>query len=188
MAMKLHTKDQAPKEGGKEAAKQPFQQVSQLTCGDQLHSFAGASWTCMMSGCSQAWEMAGRSRFKHCLLSPSIPLMQWKPTKEGFLRFLVESKVVYDTIERVIQEAPRPECEIPVLRAAMLWGDLKWTVSPATCTSLNVGTMLFRLSAYRAAMCSHPPEAAGVPHVSLGSLHSPLIHHLQLRPRRPAPL
>eukprot|EP00891_Asterochloris_glomerata_P001087 jgi/Astpho2/1087/e_gw1.00019.8.1_t len=59
VAMKLHTKDQAPKEGGKEAAKQPFQ--------------------------------------------------QWKPTKEGFLRFLVESKVVYDTIERVIQEAPRPE-------------------------------------------------------------------------------
>ncbi len=46
--------------------------------------------------------------------------MQWKPTKEGFLRFLVESKVVYDTIERVIQEAPRPECEISALHAAML--------------------------------------------------------------------
>ena len=56
--------------------------------------------------------------------------MQWKPTKEGFLRFLVESKVVYDTIERVIQEAPRPECEIPPLRAAMLWGHLKWCALP----------------------------------------------------------
>ena len=42
VAMKLHTKDQAPKEGGKEAAKQPFQQVSQSMCGDQLHSCAGA--------------------------------------------------------------------------------------------------------------------------------------------------
>lgn len=31
VAMKLHTKDQAPKEGGKEAAPQPFQKV--LTCG-----------------------------------------------------------------------------------------------------------------------------------------------------------
>ena len=27
VAMKLHTKDQAPKEGGKEAAPQPFQKV-----------------------------------------------------------------------------------------------------------------------------------------------------------------
>ena len=42
MAMKLHTKDQAPKEGGKEAAKQPFQQVSQSMCGCQLHSLAEA--------------------------------------------------------------------------------------------------------------------------------------------------
>ena len=41
VAMKLHTKDQAPKEGGKEAAKQPFQQVRQSMCGDQLHAFAG---------------------------------------------------------------------------------------------------------------------------------------------------
>ena len=30
VAMKLHTKDQAPKEGGKEAAPQPFQKVLQL--------------------------------------------------------------------------------------------------------------------------------------------------------------
>ena len=28
VAMKLHTKDQAPKEGGKEAAPQPFQKVN----------------------------------------------------------------------------------------------------------------------------------------------------------------
>lgn len=34
VAMKLHTKDQAPKEGGKEAAPQPFQKVS-IAC---LHS------------------------------------------------------------------------------------------------------------------------------------------------------
>lgn len=32
VAMKLHTKDQAPKEGGKEAAPQPFQKVQSTDC------------------------------------------------------------------------------------------------------------------------------------------------------------
>lgn len=59
VAMKLHTKDQAPKEGGKEAAPQPFQ--------------------------------------------------KWEPTREGYLRFLAESKVVYDALEQIVQNAPVPE-------------------------------------------------------------------------------
>ncbi|DBA77758.1 hypothetical protein WJX79_002924 [Trebouxia sp. C0005] len=59
VAMKLHTKDQAPKEGGKEAAPQPFQ--------------------------------------------------QWKPTREGYLRFLVESELVYDALEQIVQQASVPE-------------------------------------------------------------------------------
>ena len=128
MAMKLHTKDQAPKEGGKEAAKQPFQQVRQSMCGDQLQSCAGAQPDMHLQAAVNVG--AGGPESKHRLLSMSISLMQWKPTKEGFLRFLVESKVVYDTIERVIQEAPRPECETPALRAAMLWGGLKWYALP----------------------------------------------------------
>jgi heme oxygenase len=59
VAMRLHTKDQAPKEGGREAAKQPFQ--------------------------------------------------QWQPTREGYLRFLVESKTVYDALEQIMQRADHPE-------------------------------------------------------------------------------
>lgn len=59
VAMKLHTKDQAPKEGGKEAAPQPFQ--------------------------------------------------KWQPTREGYLRFLVESKLVYDALEQIVQQASVPE-------------------------------------------------------------------------------
>lgn len=59
MAMRLHTKDQAPKEGGQEAAPQPFQ--------------------------------------------------EWKPTKEGFLKFLVESRAVFQTLEDIVMESSHPE-------------------------------------------------------------------------------
>lgn len=38
VAMKLHTKDQAPKEGGKEAAPQPFQKVSLCQLSQCNHS------------------------------------------------------------------------------------------------------------------------------------------------------
>jgi hypothetical protein len=38
---------------------------------------------------------------------------QWQPTREGYLRFLVESKVVYDTLEQIVAEASHPECECP---------------------------------------------------------------------------
>lgn len=40
--------------------------------------------------------------------------MQWQPTREGYLRFLTESKQVYDTVESIIAEAPFPECEHPL--------------------------------------------------------------------------
>ena len=38
--------------------------------------------------------------------------MQWQPSREGYLRFLTESKAVYDTMENIIAEAPFPECEL----------------------------------------------------------------------------
>ena len=38
-------------------------------------------------------------------------VLQWQPTREGYLRFLTESKQVYDTVESIIAEAPFPECE-----------------------------------------------------------------------------
>lgn len=36
---------------------------------------------------------------------------KWDPTVEGYLKFLVDSKVVYDTLEDIVQEAPHPSCE-----------------------------------------------------------------------------
>ena len=47
---------------------------------------------------------------------------QWQPTREGYLKFLVESKVVYDALEQVVQQAPVPECKLPmpVLSAVFL--------------------------------------------------------------------
>jgi len=55
VAMKLHTKEQAPKEGKAENPK---------------------------------------------------PAQKFAPTREGYLRFLAESKVVYETLERIVKEAP----------------------------------------------------------------------------------
>lgn len=37
--------------------------------------------------------------------------MQWQPSREGYLRFLTESKVVYETLEGIVAEAHHPDCE-----------------------------------------------------------------------------
>lgn len=60
VAMKLHTKDQAPKEGGKETPKEN---------------------------------------------------KPWAPTREGYVRFLAESKAVYDALEQAVVTQGHPECE-----------------------------------------------------------------------------
>ena len=39
------------------------------------------------------------------------PVARWEPTVEGYLRFLVDSKLVYDTLERIVEKAAFPECE-----------------------------------------------------------------------------
>ncbi len=44
-------------------------------------------------------------------LISAATLLQWEPTREGYLRFLVESKLVYDALEQIVQQAPVPECE-----------------------------------------------------------------------------
>mmetsp|Transcript_147833 Transcript_147833/g.283325 ORF Transcript_147833/g.283325 Transcript_147833/m.283325 type:complete len:331 (-) Transcript_147833:16-1008(-) len=59
VAMKMHTREQAPREGEKEATE-----------------------------------------------TQEKPVKQWQPTAEGYLKFLVESKVVYDCMEAVMAEAP----------------------------------------------------------------------------------
>ena len=60
VAMKLHTREQAPKEGEKKA--DPEQK----------------------------------------------PMAQWQPTKEGYLKFLVESKAVYDAMEEIVASGDSP--------------------------------------------------------------------------------
>lgn len=43
------------------------------------------------------------------------PVAKWEPTVDGYLRFLVDSKLVYDTLEGIIDEATFPTCEFLLL-------------------------------------------------------------------------
>lgn len=42
------------------------------------------------------------------------PVAKWEPTVDGYLRFLVESKLVYDTLEGIVEKAAFPSCELSV--------------------------------------------------------------------------
>ncbi|EIE20258.1 heme oxygenase-like protein [Coccomyxa subellipsoidea C-169] len=80
VAMKLHTRDQAPKEGQQESAE-------------------------------KAWKA-------------------WEPTRVGYLRFLAESKEVYETLENIVAEASFPEYarfqNTGLERSAGLSEDIAW--------------------------------------------------------------
>lgn len=39
------------------------------------------------------------------------PVAKWEPTIEGYLKFLVDSKLVYDTLEKIVEISSFPECE-----------------------------------------------------------------------------
>lgn len=39
------------------------------------------------------------------------PIARWDPSVEGYLKFLVDSKLVYDTLEGIVEKAAFPECE-----------------------------------------------------------------------------
>ncbi|CAG9466504.1 unnamed protein product [Pedinophyceae sp. YPF-701] len=102
-AMKLHTREQAPKEGQKVAEK-PAEQ----------------------------------------------PVKKWTPTREGYLRFLVESKIVYDAIEDIIANSDHPDLQrfqnSGLERGAALEKDIAWMkekygaevgCSPEGCAACN---------------------------------------------------
>jgi hypothetical protein len=40
----------------------------------------------------------------------SPPVAKWEPSIDGYLRFLVDSKLVYDTLEAIVQKAPHTSC------------------------------------------------------------------------------
>ncbi|KAF9613507.1 hypothetical protein IFM89_008354 [Coptis chinensis] len=58
------------------------------------------------------------------------PIMKWEPTVEGYLRFLVDSKVVYDTLETIVQKAVYPSYaefrNTGLERSEKLAKDLEW--------------------------------------------------------------
>ncbi|XP_071729523.1 heme oxygenase 1, chloroplastic-like [Rutidosis leptorrhynchoides] len=58
------------------------------------------------------------------------PLPKWEPTVEGYLKFLVDSKLVYDTLEKIVDRADYPEYaefrNTGLERAECLAKDLAW--------------------------------------------------------------
>ena len=69
VAMRLHTKDQAPKEGQRESAEKAWKQVQACCFPDLLSSACKACWwlccvTCMSHEVSHAWCCSGNPRGK----------------------------------------------------------------------------------------------------------------------------
>lgn len=58
------------------------------------------------------------------------PVARWDPSVEGYLKFLVDSKVVYDTLEGIVEKAAFPEYaefrNTGLERAKSLAKDLEW--------------------------------------------------------------
>ncbi|XP_059637973.1 heme oxygenase 1, chloroplastic [Cornus florida] len=58
------------------------------------------------------------------------PIAKWEPSIDGYLRFLVDSKLVYDTLERIVEKAPFPEYaefrKTGLERSGNLTKDLEW--------------------------------------------------------------
>ncbi|XP_078174594.1 heme oxygenase 1, chloroplastic-like [Carex rostrata] len=62
--------------------------------------------------------------------SESPPVAKWEPSINGYLRFLVDSKLVYDTLEAIVQKAPHPSYaefrNTGLERSEALKKDLEW--------------------------------------------------------------
>ncbi|KAJ1685298.1 hypothetical protein LUZ63_016688 [Rhynchospora breviuscula] len=58
------------------------------------------------------------------------PVVKWEPSINGYLRFLVDSKLVYDTLEAIIEKAPHPSYaefrNTGLERSEALKKDLEW--------------------------------------------------------------
>lgn len=58
------------------------------------------------------------------------PMAKWEPSVEGYLKFLVDSKLVYDTLEKIVEKAPFPEYaefrNTGLERSEGLAKDLEW--------------------------------------------------------------
>jgi hypothetical protein len=149
VAMKLHTKEQAPKEGAQPADlcqtptsvgeplnkpgfRTPPQQLgsnSRPTCG-----FRASFRTPTMRGTRPApLGRLGRERGAPCAAAADVggggggggevrageakvseeqqkSMMDWKPTREGYLQFLAESCVMYEALEGIMADAADASC------------------------------------------------------------------------------
>lgn len=93
-AMRLHTREQAPREG-KAAAPKPDKPV-------RIGDHGGPVWpACTGHACH------GRSN--RTLGHPCT--LQWEPKLAGYMQFMAESKVVYDTFEELLAAGAQPYCE-----------------------------------------------------------------------------
>ncbi|CAH9136156.1 unnamed protein product [Cuscuta epithymum] len=58
------------------------------------------------------------------------PVAKWEPSVEGYLKFLVDSKLVYDTLEKIVGKAPFPDYaefrNTGLERSESLEKDLEW--------------------------------------------------------------
>eukprot|EP00976_Prorocentrum_cordatum_P069951 1179748-Prorocentrum_minimum.AAC.3 len=112
VAMKLHTKEQAPKEGEAKPAPQPMKQFRrERTTAELITRITDA-----------APEHAHKPRIEgqvevvtlFLLVGRMMHLAQWVPTREGYLQYLAESQIVYAAMEKIMKDAPVDSCEYPV--------------------------------------------------------------------------
>lgn len=62
-----------------------------------------------------AMKLHSRDQAKEGEKDPQMqPVAKWEPTVEGYLKFLVDSKLVFDTLETAVRQASFPECEFLV--------------------------------------------------------------------------
>ncbi|XP_059431712.1 heme oxygenase 1, chloroplastic [Corylus avellana] len=84
------------------------------------------------------------------------PVAKWAPTIDGYLRFLVDSKLVYDTLEGIVQEAAFPSYaefrNTGLERSEKLAKDLEWfkeqghTIPEPSSPGVNYAEYLKELS------------------------------------------
>lgn len=97
VAMKLHTREQAPKEGQAER-KPESKPMPQVRASPGRVNDIDASLRSFVALTSCVCRV-------YC-----VPVAQWQPTREGYLSFLVESKAVYDAMEGVMASGAHPMC------------------------------------------------------------------------------
>ena len=129
VAMQLHTKDQAPKEGGRQAAHNPWAEVRERERGRGGDDITGRGRGHRREGEKTHHPFPPRLR-------PPLP-SQWKPTREGYLRFLAESRAVYAALESAVAADPRYAAfrstgleRVAALDADIAWFDQEYGLTP----------------------------------------------------------